>query len=131
MQLHSAKAVFTYLSLLLVKEGTLDLDRPLWQYLDKPLPEYNNYSDLKGDDRWKLITARMCLSHTTGFPNWRFLDAHTGNYNRNGKLAIYFTPGTRYAYSGEGFALLQRVIEKITGKGLEELAREKYLNPLA
>ncbi len=125
-----SKAVFAYLSLLLVQDGTLVLDRPLWQYLDKPLPEYPNYSDLKGDDRWKQITARMCLSHTSGFPNWRFLDAKTGSYIRKGKLAIYFTPGSRYAYSGEGFALLQMVIEKITGMGLEELARKRVFEPI-
>jgi CubicO group peptidase (beta-lactamase class C family) len=117
-----SKAVFTYVCLNLVQQGVLDLDKPLYQYLDKPLPEYPRYTDLAGDDRWKLITAAMCLSHTTGFPNWRFLDAKTGRFDRNGKLAIYFTPGSNYAYSGEGYALLQMVIEKITGKDLEELA---------
>ncbi len=125
-----SKAVFAYLSLLLVQEGRLDLDKPLYQYLDGPLPAYEGYADLAGDDRWKLITARMCLSHTTGFPNWRFLNAWTGEYEKEGKLAIYFTPGTRYAYSGEGMALLQVVVEKITGRNLEELAREKMFDPI-
>ncbi|MFC6997827.1 serine hydrolase domain-containing protein [Rufibacter roseus] len=125
-----SKAVFAYLSLLLVQEGLLDLDKPLYQYLDKPLTQYENYMELSGDDRWKLITARMCLSHTTGFPNWRFLNAKTGEFDSDGKLAIYFTPGTRYAYSGEGFALLQLAIEKITGRGLDELAEEKVFKPL-
>ena len=125
-----SKAVFACLCMQLIRQGILNLDKPLWQYLDRPLPDYDNYKDLKGDDRWKLITARMCLSHTTGFPNWRFLEARTGKFNRNGKLAIYFTPGSKYAYSGEGMALLQMVVEKITGKRLEELAREKFFNPL-
>lgn len=125
-----SKAVFTYVCLDLVQQGVLSLDRPLYQYLDKPLPEYPRYTDLAGDDRWKLITAVMCLSHTTGFPNWRFLDARTGRYDRNGKLAIYFTPGSNYAYSGEGYALLQMVIEKITGKGLEELAVKNVFQPV-
>ncbi len=125
-----SKAVFTYVCLDLVQQGVLDLDRPLYQYLDRPLPEYPGYADLAGDDRWKLITAAMCLSHSTGFPNWRFLDARTGRYDRTGKLAIYFMPGSNYAYSGEGYALLQMVIEKITGKGLEELAVKSVFQPV-
>jgi CubicO group peptidase (beta-lactamase class C family) len=125
-----SKAVFAYLCLVLVQQGVLDLDKPLYQYLDKPLPEYPRYSDLAGDDRWKLITARMCLSHTTGFPNWRFLEARTGKFDPKGKLAIYFTPGSKYAYSGEGIALLQLVVEKITGQGLEELAVKNIFRPI-
>lgn len=125
-----SKAVFAYLCLELVQQGVLNLDKPLYQYLDKPLPEYARYSDLAGDERWKLITARMCLSHTTGFPNWRFLEAASGKYDRNGKLAIYFMPGSKYAYSGEGIALLQMVVEKITGKDLEELAVKDIFQPI-
>ncbi len=125
-----SKTVFMYLCLGLVQQGLLNLDKPLYKYLDKPLPEYPRYTDLAGDDRWKLITARMCLSHTTGFPNWRFLTASTGKYDRNGKLAIYFTPGSRFAYSGEGYALLQMVVEKITGKNLEELAENNVFQPI-
>jgi CubicO group peptidase (beta-lactamase class C family) len=125
-----SKAVFMYLCLVLVQQGLLNLDKPVYEYLDKPLPEYPRYSDLAGDKRWKLITARMCLSHTTGFANWRFLTASTGKYDHNGKLAIYFTPGSRFAYSGEGYALLQLVVEKITGKNLEELAEKNIFQPI-
>jgi CubicO group peptidase (beta-lactamase class C family) len=121
-----SKAVFAYLVMKLVDEGRISLDTPLAEYLPKPLPEYADYTDLAGDPRWKLITARHCLSHTTGFPNWRHF-----NPRDNNKLEIFFTPGTRYAYSGEGIDLLQMVVEVIMGKGLEELAREKIFLPLA
>ncbi len=120
-----SKAVFAYLVMQLVDEGKINLDTPLATYLLKPLPEYENYRDLAGDDRWKKITARHCLSHTTGFPNWRFF-----NPRDNNKLEIFFQPGSRYAYSGEGIYLLQIVVESITGKGLEELATEKIFRPL-
>lgn len=125
-----SKAVFAFLTLKLVEEGVLDLDKPLYQYLDKPLTDDENYESLKGDDRWKSITARMCLSHTTGFQNLRFIEARTGAFNAEGKLGIYFKPGTKYAYSGEGLKLLQLVIEKITGRGLEDLAVEKVFKPI-
>ena len=119
-----AKSLFAYMVMQLVDQRIIDLDKPLFHYLAKPLPEYENYKDLASDDRWKLITARHCLSHTTGFPNWRFL-----NPRDNQKLEIFFTPGSRYAYSGEGIYLLQMVIEVITGKDLESLAQSQVFTP--
>jgi len=119
-----SKSLFAFVVMQLVQEGSLDLDKPLYQYLPKPIPEYENYKDLEGDERWKLITARHCLSHTTGFPNWRNLNPHG-----NKKLEIFFKPGERYAYSGEGLVLLQLVVETVTGKSVEILAREKVFLP--
>jgi CubicO group peptidase (beta-lactamase class C family) len=117
-----SKTVFAYLVMLLVEEKVIDLDRPLYEYLDKPLYEYPAYADLKGDDRYQLITARMALSHSTGFPNWRFL-------TQDGKLSIMFPPGSRHSYSGEGIALLQMIVESVTGRDLEALAQEKVFQP--
>jgi CubicO group peptidase (beta-lactamase class C family) len=119
-----SKAVFAYIVMKLVDQGRIDLDKPLYTYLPKPLPEYDNYTDLAGDERWKLLTARNCLDHSTGFPNWRFFNpAHPK------KLEIFFTPGQRYAYSGEGICLLQLVVETVTGKPLEQLAEELVFRP--
>lgn len=47
-----------------------------------------------------------------------------------GIIRIYFEPGSKYAYSGEGFKLLQLVIEEHTGKTTDELATEKIFRPL-
>ena len=66
-----SKVAFAYLVMQLVDEKILDLDRPVYQYLAKPLPEYSQYQDLSNEPRYKRITARMLLSHTSGFPNWR------------------------------------------------------------
>jgi CubicO group peptidase (beta-lactamase class C family) len=118
-----SKVAFAYMMMQLVEEGALDLDRPVYEYLPKPLPEYREYADLAGDDRYRKITARMLLDHTSGFPNWRrFTDDH--------KLNINFEPGSRFAYSGEGIDLLQLVVEKITNKPLEDLMRERVFQPL-
>ncbi|UCH84583.1 MAG: beta-lactamase family protein, partial [Candidatus Latescibacterota bacterium] len=105
-----SKTVFAYLTLGLVEDGVIDLDKPLHEYLPKPLPDYPAYSDLAGDDRHRQITARIVLSHTTGFPNWRIL-------TEDGKLRIYSSPGERFGYSGEGVDLLQLVVEEVTGEG--------------
>ncbi len=118
-----SKTVFAYLVMLLVEEGVLDLDTPLEEYLGLPLAEHPSYADLVGDDRASRITARTALGHTTGFPNWRFL-------TEDGRLAVLFEPGSRFSYSGEGIALLQVVVEQLTGRGLEELSRELVFRPL-
>lgn len=123
-----AKMVFAYIVMQFVQEKIIDLDKPLVEYLAKPLPDYKiigwkrGYQDIKNDERYKKITARMCLTHTTGFPNWRWFEADK-------KLKIQFEPGTRYSYSGEGLYLLQFVIEQVTGKDYETISKERVFIP--
>lgn len=118
-----SKPVFAYLVMRLVDEGLLDVDKPLYQYLKRPLYEYPDYQDLKDDERYKLLTARILLSHQSGFPNWR-----RSNFNR--RLDFKFTPGKMFKYSGEGYRLLQFILEEMTGMGLNRLAQEKVFLPL-
>lgn len=110
------KGEFAYAVMSLVDSGRLDLDRSIADYLPKPLPEYEKYADLAGDERWRKLTARMLLSHTSGFPNFRFFTPE-GTFDEHGKLRFHFEPGERYAYSGEGINLLQFVIE--AGLGID------------
>jgi CubicO group peptidase (beta-lactamase class C family) len=130
-----SKSVFGYLVAQLVHERVIDLDKPLQDYLDEPIPEmkfekeWRGFKNLASDDRYKEITARMCLSHTTGLPNWRWI-SRTNEFTPEGEIHFYFDPGSEYSYSGEGMMLLQYVIERITGKGLEQLARERVFEPL-
>ncbi|MES2655055.1 MAG: serine hydrolase domain-containing protein [Bacteroidota bacterium] len=124
-----AKAVFAYIVMQYVQEKVIDLDRPLVTYLTKPLPDYKingwrkGYHDLKDDKRYEKITGRMCLTHTTGFPNWRWFEPDK-------KLRFKFEPGTRYSYSGEGLYLLQFVLEQITGKDYKTISQERVFKPL-
>lgn len=125
-----SKAVFGVLVMKLVEEGVLELDTPMQNYLPKPIYEYtpqtrwhDDYSDLKDDSLYQKITARMCLNHTTGMPNWRW-------YEPGKKLRIKYAPGSRYNYSGEGLVYLQVVLEKMTGRSLESLAQEYVFQPL-
>ena len=119
-----SKVAFAYLVLQLADQGTLDLDKPVYQYLPKPLSDYPNYADLAGDPRYARITARMLLSHTSGFPNWRYLEDDR-------KLRIHFEPGSRFAYSGGGIDLLQLVVETIAKQPLENLMLEHVFQPLS
>lgn len=97
-----SKAVFAVLVMKMVEEGVIDLE---------------------GDTVYPAITARMCLAHTSGFPNWRWFEPDQ-------KLRVHGTPGEEYRYSGEGLVYLQVVLEKITGQPLEEMARVRIFDPL-
>jgi CubicO group peptidase (beta-lactamase class C family) len=108
------KTVFAYTVLQLVDQERIKLDTPIKDDLDGPLPsygpdpvfpdKYGPYKDLAGDPRWEKITPRMCLTHSTGFSNFWFIEP-------DHKLHIHFEPGTHFSYSGEGMILLQFVIE--------------------
>ena len=107
------KAAFAYMLLQLIDEGKLDLDAPLERLLPRPLPDYRkpfDYADLAGDERWRKLTPRILLTHSAGFANFRWLEPDK-------KLRFHFDPGARYAYSGEGFYLLQLILEQ--GLGLD------------
>jgi CubicO group peptidase (beta-lactamase class C family) len=116
------KTVMAYTTLTLVDRGAIALDTPIAADLDRPLSDYDSeaiapgkygpYRDLAGDARWRQITPRMLLTHSAGFRNFWFLEPDE-------KLRIHFDPGTRFSYSGEGFSLLQFVIEQgRTAQGL-------------
>ena len=104
------KFAFAYMVMQLVDEKKLDLDRSIAEYLPKPLPEYEFYAALNGDERWRKLTPRILLSHRSGLANFAFLEPDQ-------KMRLHFEPGSRYAYSGEGIILLQFVLE--TGLGLK------------
>lgn len=113
-----SKSVFAFFVMTYVEEGKLDLDRPLWEYLPNP--------DIADDERYKKITARMVLSHRSGFPNWR-------SDEMDGRLKIYFEPGTDYRYSGEGYQYLAKVlmeIENTDRDGLENIFQQKIAQPM-
>src|SRR4051794_38435740 len=106
-----SKTVFAYAVMKLVEEGRLDLDKPLSQYVREPFID---------DPRVDKITARVVLSHRTGFPNWR----------RDKPLQILFEPGTRFSYSGEGYVYVQRAVEAITNEPFDTFMRRVVFDPL-
>jgi len=94
-----SKTVFAYAVMKMCEKGIMTLDEPLTRHSPKPF--------LEGDPRLDLITARLVLSHQTGFQNWRTPEE---------PLKINFTPGTDFMYSGEGYNYLQSVVTQLTGK---------------
>ena len=76
---------------------------------------------LANEPRLSLITARRVLSHTTGLPNWG---------DENPPLALRFTPGERFGYSGEGYVYLQRAIERLTAQPLDAFMQNGWFQAL-
>jgi CubicO group peptidase (beta-lactamase class C family) len=118
-----SKPVFSYLVMKMSDEGLLGLDQPIAGIIDPPFTAYPEYASLKDDARSKALTAAILLSHSAGFPNWR-------RPRWTGPLAIQFDPGGDFSYSGEGYYLLQFLLEKKTGRNLAALAEEKIFEPL-
>jgi CubicO group peptidase (beta-lactamase class C family) len=122
------KAAFGHFVVQLADEGRINLDASIATYLPKPLPEYPTekkyapWSDLKGDERWRRLTPRILLTHSSGFANFAFLEP-------DGKLRFHFEPGSRYAYSGEGLILLQFVLEKGLGIDVGEEMQRRVFEP--
>ena len=73
------KPISAELILRLVSAGKMSLDEPISAYWIDP--------DVKDNPWHKLLTARLCLSHQTGFPNWRV--------QTNNVLTFQWEPGTR------------------------------------
>lgn len=112
-----SKPVLALIAMQLVQEGRLDLDRPLVDYL--------GHDYLPDQPEHRRVTARMALTHRTGFANWR------GGYDEmGGPLPLEFAPGSEYTYSGEGMLFLQRAVEAIAGEPLDRLAQERLFSPL-
>ena len=107
-----SKPAYTYPFMKLVENGIIDLDTPLVRYLGR---DY-----IEGDTLHRAITARMVLSHTSGFPNWRGDEG----------LTVEFQPGTQVGYSGEGFQFLQTVVEEVTGRPMADFTREALFEPI-
>ena len=104
------KPVFALAVRKLVRAGKLAWDKPLQDVVDL---------GLTGDAA--RITAAHVLSHATGLMNWRFQPEL--------KLEPAFAPGSRWQYSGEGFVLLQRVVESITAQPIATHLQESILAP--
>jgi CubicO group peptidase (beta-lactamase class C family) len=115
------KPIFAYAVLKLVDQGRIALDTPLVRYAPREYLESSFFKGPMADTLVPRITARMVLSHSTGFPNWR---------PPGEPIRVQFAPGTRYSYSGEGYLLLQRVVEHVSGQGVEAFMQATVLRPL-
>lgn len=116
-----SKPVFAFAVLKLVEQGRFDLDKPLFDYLPQAEFETAFLKRALDDERMRRLTARLVLSHSTGFPNWR---------NEDTSLRLNFEPGAHFNYSGEGFVLLQKTIEHMTRQPIQDFVHAQVFAPL-
>ncbi len=112
-----SKPVFGYFLMKLVQDRIIRLD------FDAPVYSYFPFPDIAYDERYKLITPRMLLTHTSGFPNWRNDDS----------LRILFTPGSQYSYSGEGYEYMANAVASLAHTnivGLDSIFQKNVAVPL-
>jgi CubicO group peptidase (beta-lactamase class C family) len=111
--------------MLLVEDGKLRLDDRISQYFDGT-PE-----------RWKEITVRHLLTHTSGIKNYgpRDLDFRR-DYTDDELVKIAaslppdFAPGEKWSYSNTGYVLLGILIRQVSGTFYGDLLRERVFAPL-
>ncbi len=132
-----SKFVASVLILHYVDKGILDLDKDINSYLKSwkiPENEFNKN---------KTITLRHILSHTSGLPSFPMFERDTSDNEPtviqvlngehpalNPPAVCTFEPGDHWAYSNIGYAVLQILLEDITGMSINEIADEVLFKPL-
>ena len=111
--------------MVLVDEGRVSLDRPVKDYL----------AEFKmADDRYKDITVRMLLNHTSGIPGTQGANSFGFRYEDDVKRETIKTlnrshlkhaPGAMTVYCNDGFTLAEMIVERITGVRFIDFLNQK------
>ena len=130
---HMASVTKTFVAtsiMQLWEQGKIDLDAPVVKYLP--------YFRLK-DERYKLVTLRLMLSHISGMPDTNDYEWDKPQYD-DGALERYVKslandsliadPGTKFQYSNIAFEVLGDVIAKVSGLSFEDYVKRNILEPL-
>jgi len=115
-----SKSLIVYMINKLLDKGEFDLDKPMYQYYEY---QQAGVKILHHDERYKLLTPRMALNHSTGLENWRW-------ENDEDKLEFIANPGEKYTYSGEGYHYLSEILEVLLQKRYETYIEESLIQPL-
>ena len=108
----------------------IDLDAKVERYL----PEWAADPSAK-DIEWRhRVTVRHLLTHTSGLPPfkeyWRTSTSKQETLRRIFIEPLDYEPGTKEVYSDLGIILTAEIIERLTGRPLDELAKTYIFNPL-
>jgi len=117
-----SKPLFAYIVMKMAGEGEIDLDKSILEYIeeDRFSPEQMEWA--------KMLTARVILTHKTGLPNWAV--SPSSEQWPSSALMFKFKPDSIFSYSGEGFTLLQKAVEKIKSQSLQQIATQEVFIPL-
>ncbi len=126
-----SKIFCTTAALQLYEQGLLDIDAPVTDYV----PEFTMQ-----DERYKDITVRMLMNHTSGlmgmvYEDMMLYDDIDTTYHdrflghlKNSRLKA--DPGTLAIYSNDGFTLLEIVVERVSGESFTDYVENHISKPL-
>ena len=115
----------------LVDDGKIDLDKPVTAYL----PEFT-----MADERYRDITVRMLLNHSSGLPGTVGPNSFGYEYHKEfyddvlailAKSHLKHRPGEMAPYTNDGFTVAEMVVAKVSGKSYIQFVKERILNPLS
>nr|WP_239533995.1 serine hydrolase domain-containing protein [Thalassobacillus pellis] len=125
MRIASVSKSFTAFAVLqLVDEGKIQLDYPVVEYI----PEVN-----LDDARWKEVTVRQLLNHTSGMPDPIIVEpANTlkEGVARMSDWKLQSPPGEKYVYSNANYWTLAYLVEKISGMEFGDYLHQEVFSPL-
>ncbi|HUU78748.1 MAG TPA: serine hydrolase domain-containing protein [candidate division Zixibacteria bacterium] len=131
------KVIMSMMALHLVEKKLLNLDEPVNNKLkDWKIPDSEFTKE-------KEITLRYLLSHTSGInpPDGGFgreegssptiIQTLKGELPaKNHSVKVMFEPGSKHSYSNFGFIIIEKLLEDVTGKRLNDIANEIIFEPL-
>jgi CubicO group peptidase (beta-lactamase class C family) len=116
--------------MILVDRGEIALDEPLITYL----PEFS----MPLDERYRDITVRMLLNHSSGIPGYEPgevsltpLPEYESDLLKGIKhQRLLHEPGAMSGYNNDGFTVIQSLIKAVTGKGYPDFVRDEIFEPM-
>lgn len=115
----------------LVDKGKVKLDDPVTEYIK----EFK-----MADERYKNITVRMLLNHSSGIMGTSGRNscllgdndtyAHDTLLQRLGEQRLKADPGAYSVYCNDGFDLAQLIVERVTGMSYTSYLTENIMTPL-
>ena len=123
----------------LVQDRKIDLDAPVSTYLTRWTLPPSTFDNSK-------VTVRRLLSHTAGLTDGlgyagfapgeavpsleESLKRPDADPGVTGTIAVGYEPGTDWKYSGGGYAVLQLLIEEVSGESFEGYMQRVVFRPL-
>ncbi len=130
-----SKPIASVATMQLVEQGIITLDTPVFDVITTWRPR-TNY-DLRGVTPYRLMshtagfrTANVPIFSENYFPLPTLIDILNGTGRRGRAVTLENPPGVTFAYSNEGYSVLQLFLETVTGESFADYARCNIFEPL-
>ena len=125
-----AKVYYALAVMKLVEMGKVSLDAPVVDYLPRFIMK---------DERYKQITLRMCLNHSSGLPGtnlkysgsmkWIDKNLYDDFYDYFAKSKLKDNPGNISVYCNDGYMLVEMIVTEVSGMSSIKFIQENITTP--